>query len=215
MRAMFSFKKAILMGGLTLTGQSARAQWPYALYDIEARQQAIQSDLYQIGVGIERTRQMMLRAEQARRWDQLESEVRAENRERQTVKHTPNAVRYDENGNLVAAGPRVITVMMDRTAAGQPERLHLVEGGMVLFQGAPLPLYTLTVPMPDVGDPLSYRGHINGSRVLADFQKEGYSDIQWFPFQDKFKAATQVDGALLGTKDGVRHVLGGVRVAAA
>lgn len=212
MRSVFSFKKAILMGGLTLMGQSARAQQPYVLDGIASQQRAIQSDLYQIGVGIEGTQQLLLRAERERRRERLEAAVRAENAERQRVMQTPNAVRYDEDGNLVAAGPRVTTVMMDRATAGRPERLQPVQGGRVLLQGKALPLYTLAVPAQDVTRSYCYRKHINGSCVIAQLEGEGYLDVQWFPFQDKFRAALPVDGALLGTRDGQRHVLGGVAV---
>lgn len=192
-------------------------QQPYVLEGIASQQRAIQSDLYQIGVGIEGTQQLLLRVERERRRERaaiFEAAVRAENIERQRVKHTPNAVRYDEDGNLVAAGPTVTTVMMDRATALLPERLHRVPEETVMLEGTELPLYALTVPRQDVINPYSYRSHITGSRVIADFNGEGYSDVQWFPFQDKFKAALRYDGALLGTKDGIRHVLAGVRVVA-
>ena len=152
--AQFTFQKWIMMGGLTLAGQTAMGQ--------------------------------------SYHWEDARERVR------------PEAWMHAHSVETQSGSVPVFVRL--------PDRLHRVPDWSFTFQGVKLPLYDLAVPDRDLYDRDTYRSYIDGSRVIKTLEFKGYSDIEWFSFREEVRLAQKCDGVLLGTKDGGRQVLAGVRV---
>lgn len=196
----------IMLGGLALSGQTAEAQY-YGTpsWVISGQLNNLQSAM-QANVAATTGVASQIRSSRMEAWAYAERDYRFR------VSQTPNAVYYGPDGEVLAAGPRRVTVMADNATAGRPDRLKILPEQSVIIEGKELPVCSLELSTDDFAHPMRYRQHISGNQVIARFEAAGYTEFTWFPFQDKFKSLVKCDGAILGTKDGGRHVLVGVRV---